>query len=176
MGSEERKKENPTHGIWTGGSFCTQQRKKSVSLKFYTLIFLNIQFLNVVFTEPTMRYKGVAFLLCLKWKTKTGFKSVSYNAGFSLLWSSNQQCLQLPIKHSAVAASQPLGGDIYHHSHLQMQIERGTREEAWRRERNGTMEERSEKGGTQAGDKDDREGLREERTAIESDWMNSVEH
>lgn len=42
--------------------------KAWVSLKFYTTITLNIQFLNV-FTEPAMHYRG-AFHLCLKKKKK----------------------------------------------------------------------------------------------------------
>ena len=50
-----KKEKTYTQEIWTPGSFCTQQQR-CVSLKFYTFIFLNIQFLNVVFTEPAIRY------------------------------------------------------------------------------------------------------------------------
>lgn len=66
--------------------------KAWASLKFYTTITLNIQFLNV-FTEPAMRYRG-AFHLCLKQNPKKkrsgggggqkviGFRCFSYNAGY----------------------------------------------------------------------------------------------
>lgn len=82
--------------------------KAWVSLKFYTTITLNIQFLNV-FTEPAMHYRG-AFHLCLKKKKKkkrVGSKAKSRGWSvfvqcwlFVLTQSSNLQRLQLPTEHS----------------------------------------------------------------------------
>lgn len=53
---KERKK-NPTHKKYEHLA-PSVPKKKGVFLKFYMFIFLNIQFLNVVFTEPAMHYKG----------------------------------------------------------------------------------------------------------------------
>lgn len=96
--------------------------KAWASLKFYTTITLNIQFLNV-FTEPAMHYRG-AFHLCLKQNPKKekrrgreggskviGFRCFSYNAGYLSLHNP-QTCRApaAPTEHSADAAPTPPGG------------------------------------------------------------------
>lgn len=58
---QELKIKSHTQEIWTPSSICTQQQKRLCLFKFYTSIFLNIQFLNVVFTEPTTHYRGHSF-------------------------------------------------------------------------------------------------------------------
>lgn len=87
--------------------------KAWVSLKFYTTITLNIQFLNV-FTEPAMHYRGALLLkaICaLKKKKKVGCEikgwSVSVQCWLFVLteWS-NLQSLQLPTEHSTAPIQQ----------------------------------------------------------------------
>lgn len=51
---ERKERETPTHKKYEHLA-PSVPNNKGVSLKFYTVIFLNIQFLNV-FTEPAMRY------------------------------------------------------------------------------------------------------------------------
>lgn len=60
----QERKENPTHKKYDTWLLLYPTTKAWASLKFYTTITLNIQFLNV-FTEPAMHYKG-AFQLCFK--------------------------------------------------------------------------------------------------------------
>lgn len=59
--------------------------KACVSLKFYTFIFLNIQFLNVVFTEPAKHYLGEHSICALKEKTGNKNKFIGLKVFLTML-------------------------------------------------------------------------------------------
>lgn len=91
--------------------------KAWVSLKFYTTITLNIQFLNV-FTEPAMHYRG-AFQLCFQKKQKKVGRKPKWKGWsvfvqcwlFVLTQWSNLQRVQLPTEHRT-APIQRWGGGV----------------------------------------------------------------
>lgn len=127
------KRKKTPNGTWEKGEWYIRNAKKEkilhtrnmdtwlllypttkawVSLKFYTTITLNIQFLNV-FTEPAMHYRGALLLkaICALKKKKSGV----WNKGlkcfvqcwlFVLRESSNLQSLQLPTEHSTAPIQQ----------------------------------------------------------------------